>query len=292
MSSRDLVFSTPELLESILLHLSLRHILPLYRISRTFATTIKSSPKLQYALFFRTDPNRPANKWLVNPLLRQHFLPWFVMPEGQYSSRDYEVLKRMDWVSDPEKRAAFLRKEASWRNMLFMQPAPKSLRVVRWTHGQMGDLAHHADISFPNDAVTMGLVYDLTEKFLHDSAGCFPSFALCIVDGKDGPKATLYLRMTVQCCIDEDCEDERVLRSEGADDESVLEYKDGKNDGGAEAEAELEKRWYEKLPSTWETDLIDDRGGVEEEEWQDWLLMRAPRRFWARLCDEAFRYPD
>ncbi|KAH7077336.1 hypothetical protein FB567DRAFT_535055 [Paraphoma chrysanthemicola] len=270
MSSRDLVFSTPELLESILLHLSPQSLLAARQISRTFATTIKSSPQLQYALFFRSDPNRPANKWLVNPLLRQHFLPWFAMPEGHFSSRDYGVLKRMDWVSDSKTRAAFLRKEASWRDMLFLQPAPKSLRVVSWTHGQMGDIAQHADISFPNDAVTMGLVYDLTEKHLHDCENFYPSFALCIVDGENGPSATLVLRMTMQCCINENCEDEPVLRSEGADDELVLDYK-AVGDAGDE-----EKVWHERLLMECETDLTEDRGGVAEWEWQEWLRKRAP----------------
>ncbi|KAF2033828.1 hypothetical protein EK21DRAFT_32802, partial [Setomelanomma holmii] len=174
----NLVLSTPELLESILFHLTPAHLLTAQQISQTFRTTITSSPKLQYKLFLRADPNQPKKEWLINPLLRKHFLPWFVMPDGRFSSRDYDSLQRMDWVSSKAKRAAFLRKEASWRNMLLMQPAPKELHLIRWTHAMGGDSEAYATIPFPGGAVTMGRVYDVTEQLLRYYMGSYPSFGL------------------------------------------------------------------------------------------------------------------
>jgi hypothetical protein len=268
-SPRDLVLTTPELLESILLHLSPHHLLAAQLISQIFRNTITSSPSLQHRLFFRPDPTRPPKQWLINPLLRHHFLPWFVMPGGRGAIRNYHTLKRMDWVSSASRLSAFLRKDASWRNMLLMQPSPNQLHVVRWVHGQAGDSASNAAIPFPNDAVTMGLVYDLTERFLRDSVGSYPSFGPGFKDGVAGPMLTLYFRMTMQCCPSDD-DEAPVLRSEGADEGLVLEWKDGEGAGSAE------ERSDGRMDMKWRTDLTGERGGVEVWEWKEWLRKRAP----------------
>jgi hypothetical protein len=267
-SASSRVFATPELLEAILIQLTpLNHLLHAQLISRTFHTVIANSPKLQQLLFFRTNTSRNPKDWSINPLLRQHFLPWSAPASGRFDSRDYDVLRRMDWTKSPATCDAFLRPEASWRNMLLMQPPPKSLKVVMWMHGQGGDSESIADVSFadkPAQGVTMGRVYDITESWLRDADDSYPAFGIDIEDGEMGPQMTLYFRMTVQCCVDEGDEFGMSLKSQGQEMTwHQLEKK--------------EEEMYEdafgstRLTMEWKTGLTEERGGVGQEEWEEWI---------------------
>jgi hypothetical protein len=251
------VFSTTELLEAILSHLPPVHLLHAQLISRTFNTLITSSPKLQQLLFFRPSSTK---EWIINPLLRQHFLPWFVMPEEQWGPRrDYDVLKLMDWTKSPASLTAGLRVDASWRKMILVQPPAKELHVVRWEHGQGGTSEELATVTFPTEFVTMGRVYDVTESFLCAEYGSFATFGLAFRDGDAGPKMTLYLTSTMQCTGSRPAN--AALRSQGAVISYELEWKWGRTDGGDDDVS---------LNMDWKTDLTVERGGVEESEWEEW----------------------
>ncbi|KAF2832166.1 hypothetical protein CC86DRAFT_462525 [Ophiobolus disseminans] len=259
--ARDRVFSTPELLEAILIQLTpIHHLLQAQRISRLFQQAIKSSPTLQQQLFFRPSTSRMTNDWALNPLLRRYFLPWFVGPQH---GRNYDTLKYMEWVSNSQTASpAFLRAEASWRNMLLMQPSPRELKAVRWMHCQEGDSEEHASVKFEDvGGVTMRPVYDITESFLRDQYESFPSFGLAIHDSDDGPQMMLVLKMTLQCCGSEPTEP--VLKSHGADENFRLEWECG---SGVAL-----KEWPNgRLDMQWTTDLSEERGGVGEAEWEEW----------------------
>ncbi|TKA82466.1 hypothetical protein B0A55_02170 [Friedmanniomyces simplex] len=73
------VFATPELLESILLHLPAREILASHRVSKTFHGTTQGSIALQRRLWTVSrrlppldDPEAPARKYNFNRLIDEH----------------------------------------------------------------------------------------------------------------------------------------------------------------------------------------------------------------------------
>jgi hypothetical protein len=263
-SAIERVFATPELLEAILIQLiPTNQLLRAQLISRLFHTTITTSPKIQQLLFFRPNPTRLTKDWFINPLLRQHFLPWFAPSEGRFGSRNYDTLKLMDWTTSPSTRDAFLHPEASWRNMLLTQPQSTELKVVRWIHGQGGDSEHVALVSFPAKAVTMGRVYDIAESFLREESASFPCFGVGFDQGKTGLEVTLYLRMTSQCSPRYKPM-EVTLNSAAAEMLQGLEWKSTNGN-------------RRRLKMDWSTELSEERGGVGEEEWEEWKKMREGR---------------
>jgi hypothetical protein len=78
------VVSTPELLEAIILNLSIQDALVnAMRVNHTWHSTIKSSPRLQQHLFLApTSPSATQNcEWRKNPLLAEKFPAWFCQLE-------------------------------------------------------------------------------------------------------------------------------------------------------------------------------------------------------------------
>jgi hypothetical protein len=273
-SVSERVFSTPELLETILSYLAPINLLQAQLISHLFHSTITSSPKLQQLLFFRPAHHLPET-WTLNPLLRKHFLPWFVISSSRTSNqRDLSTLQLLEWISSDSQRDAFLRADASWRNMVFMQPAPTSLHLVRWTHAMRADYEDKATIPVPGGKVTMGLVYDVTVSVLRHDARMFPSFGLAVHDGPAGVGVTLYFKRTAQCCM-------RRMKvpdfsSRGAE-ELEFEWKEKEEEeekGGGDDDSEEEMRRDMRLPMKWTTDLTEERGGVGNEEWKVWERKR------------------
>lgn len=224
-SACDRVFSTTELLEAILTHLTpINYLLQAQCVLRFFNTTINTSPKLQKLLFFRLDIGRDLKDFVINPLLQQHFAPWFPPFHGH---RNYDRLREMEWASTPSTRDIFLRPEASWRRMLPMQPAPQTLSVQYLEHCQTGDFMQTASI----EGVTMGRVYDITESFLRAEYASYAQFSVRC----GGEGAVMYLESAMQCDMGEgrglkgwD------LRSEGAEMTHGLQWVDGGevHDGG------------------------------------------------------------
>jgi len=257
-SACDRVFSTPELLEAILIQLTpVNHLLQAQRISRVFHTTITSSPTIQQLLFFRPSTTKNPKEWTINPLLRQHFKPWFFIPESRWSRPEYGTLHRMEWTPTPERRDAFLRPEASWRKMLFVQPPPKELKVAQRTNTMDGDSHEEAYISLP-EGVTMAPLYDLAESHVRDEH--VSSFAVSVKNAEDGgaPQITLQLMSTMQCC-------------------SYRKKKKTFRSLGAETKYEpWSLEWKSSKDRKWRTDLTAEKGGIAMEEWNAWRERKVP----------------
>lgn len=161
------VFHLPELLETILLHLSQKEILLSQRTSRSFRYTILGSPRLQRALFFAPDwtleglafdayrtNNRPGRKPENNRLLLRAFPGCYptvtlVIVNDNPTIQELEVGRRGSerWSWDvcisfpadktPNTKPAVLYPEASWRRMFLSQPPCTSLHLVRrWQRSQ------------------------------------------------------------------------------------------------------------------------------------------------------------
>lgn len=195
------VFTTPELLEIILLHLDPRTLLvSAQRVCQTWTAQIQSSPAIQEALFFR--PARkfkqqkgkwsPTSMWnsilpsglkeetsidpgsisgneltyprpIYNPLLVKALRPFFPSvheypaiydnleratdteagseQEGEGKRRgDPFSFKSLDMFSSPQKKTAYMRKEASWRKMHLRQPPVcRDITVFKMRHAMGGD---------------------------------------------------------------------------------------------------------------------------------------------------------
>lgn len=260
-----LVFSTPELLEAILLHLSPQHLLRAQLISRTFHSTIGTSPALQRALFFRSDPSIPSTSWTLNPLLRKHFLPFFVTPGDGVSMPGLSALHMLDWAASEKMKAAFLRADASWRRMLLIQPPPMDLHVASATDMQGGRALGAAEpLSFAPGGVTMGLVYDIAESFVSGDTS-FEQFGLAIQGLESGTVIRLHLESVMQCCVDTPKESTMVS-------------------AGAASEREVRRvRWIERRVEgrearrrlVWNTDGAEQGEGVGKHEWDEWRRVRA-----------------
>jgi hypothetical protein len=271
-SACDNVLSTPELLEAILIHVTpLNTLLHAQLVSQYFHKTITSSPKLQQLLFFRPSPSQDPQEWTLNPLLRKHFLPFFVIPGGGYKGtpRQFAALQLLPWTRSPSRKKAFLRAEASWRNMLLLQPPPKELQIIQWVHAMGGDSESKKTITFDDTAaghVTMGRVYDIAESFAgskFDSG----SFGLSFIDKSPASPPYLALRLSygVSC---------------------VRTWKPSPPSLASEAQELVHHKleWDPRDPNwrrgfrntSWKTDLTGERGGVESEEWQEWVREMGP----------------
>ncbi|CAH0046119.1 unnamed protein product [Clonostachys solani] len=141
------VFSTPELLEEILLCVddigTLVASVPL--VCKAWNQHVSESPALQRALFFLPDNSKALSDedaeadFVVNPLLRKHFgaliseptefdpdVPWTRQSRAAREGFDIKEVKKMRLSitrgdgNQPDKR--FACKEASWRRMLISQP--------------------------------------------------------------------------------------------------------------------------------------------------------------------------
>jgi hypothetical protein len=274
-SSCEHVFSTPELLETILSYLPLADLLHAQLISSLFHTNITSSPTLQQLLFFRPAHHSPE-EWTLNPLLRQPFLPFFVCPTSHTSMRrNFSSFELLSWTASDSGRDAFLRADASWRTMVFMQPAPTSLSLVSWTHAMRSDFEATATVPL-SGPVTMGLIYDVVVAYLRTEARSFPDFGLAVHATPAGPKVTLYFKKMVQCCRSMI----RVpnLSSKGAQ-ELEVEWKGRKWDEEADevdSEGQAVQRWprNRRLSMKWTTEMGVERGGVGQEEWRRWVKER------------------
>lgn len=261
-SAQDRAFDIPELVEAILAQLSPRDLLLSQRISRNFQTVIKSSPRLQQTLFFRPAPFKGPDKWTLNPLLRKHFVPWFVTSESRWGFPDYESLEALEWNANAQKRAAFLHPNASWRRMLVVQPPPQELRVSNLEHGQCGDFKTIADISFEHhepNGVTMDAIYDLSAAFVmnHDVS----QFALSIHEQQtQGPKIELELIYTMQCCGDSGQSRHLMSKAQDVWNLNKLKFRPDPRRGRAVEEEDVARR----------TDLLPNRGGVTPQEFEKW----------------------
>lgn len=143
MTSTQLVFSIPELLEKILLYVPERDLLLSQRVNQTFRNVTKHSPQLQRKLFYTADTYQERDllrelKW--NPLLHA-FHPYKrsnTSIRRRFGSKLWQSwrnlsqsnqLSREDFVEacTPGIELEVLRKvnypTASWKKMYFTHPA-------------------------------------------------------------------------------------------------------------------------------------------------------------------------
>jgi len=182
ITANQKVFSIPELLEAILINLSLQDILiNAQRVCRTWTAIIDSSSALQQHLFFTPTPRSSAAKsgWTKNPLLLKKFPAWFgdirvthrfYIPRP-YKTHDnvYDVshIKNSDWASCPD---AYSRPEASWRRMLVMQPAVQLLKIVHANlDGKRWKRVRETREFTPAEGLRMGFLYDFVVEDIDET---------------------------------------------------------------------------------------------------------------------------
>ncbi|KAE8419509.1 hypothetical protein BDV36DRAFT_294103 [Aspergillus pseudocaelatus] len=135
LSDASRIFFIPEILEDILLSLDMYTLLISARVCCTWNSLIKSSRKIQQALFYiPSDTVAPGQPRVKNPLVVEKI--WFEFIRTQLYSRPRVSgwlcggLRGIPYISSKKREEAYLRPEASWRRMLLQQP-PNSI-VCFW----------------------------------------------------------------------------------------------------------------------------------------------------------------
>jgi hypothetical protein len=143
--------SIPEIFELILLNLDIRTLLTkASRICHSWSHFINSSPRIQWALFFRPLDHALNKPKTQNPLLAETFPSIFDQFEctGKRNDLDTDTtnekptsnvtLTTFDMIKNPHKWDAYIRPEASWRRMLVQQPPVYTLSLLRSNVGHGG----------------------------------------------------------------------------------------------------------------------------------------------------------
>ncbi|KAI1345239.1 hypothetical protein F5Y15DRAFT_365332 [Xylariaceae sp. FL0016] len=186
----DIVLAIPELLECILLHLSMVELLTLAPLTcKHWQSVIGSSVLIQQKLFFQplkapvaqyanTDEDAgkcghpPAHTY--NPLLKILFPPWFPIDEVPAEENDIQVsnVTRTHLTSlaclEPSRKAAFRRTGASWRRMLVRQPPVQVMGAIYRRQFPVESLKR-AYVRF-EDGLRMGAFYDFTLETVADDS--------------------------------------------------------------------------------------------------------------------------
>jgi hypothetical protein len=161
--ARDEVLALPELVSAILLHLPLQDLLVNAQlVSYSWNHIIKTSIPLQQHLFFSplplpklsTQSSQPPH---FNPLLQASFPSWFTNKSTRFGRGDQ--FATFPWKNSPMRVEAFMRKGASWRKMLPIQPPVRNFKVVKHLHFQMRNRVQKGQVTF-KDGVRMGVLYD------------------------------------------------------------------------------------------------------------------------------------
>jgi hypothetical protein len=155
------VFSLPEIVENILLWLPLEDLLVNTPLVCQAWNKLTKGPALQQALFFQSIPRSADQTPRFNPLLREVFRPWFEKKRDLHGRG--EEFRTLHWNRSPRQRAAYSRREASWRRMLPVQPPAVIFQVSAIIHSMMGPRGRVGRLQF-EDGVRMGTLYDLAQK--------------------------------------------------------------------------------------------------------------------------------
>ncbi|RAK81778.1 uncharacterized protein BO72DRAFT_444279 [Aspergillus fijiensis CBS 313.89] len=118
------IFHVPEILEGILLGLDLYTLLISARVCHSWNSLIKSSRKIQQALFYipveTPVPHHPRTK---NPFITDIIWPEFIHRQLlSYTRPGTACCFEIPDMASKKREAAYLRPEASWQNMLLQQP--------------------------------------------------------------------------------------------------------------------------------------------------------------------------
>jgi len=171
-SASTQVILLPELLESILCSLPLNDLLlNAQLVSRSWRHAVQGSPSLSQKLF--KHPGRRSNrqrKVIFNPLL-QHAFPHFFPLSSESVHTETDFLRRQRTAKSPSefspanRRVAlesYLRKEASWRSMMIVQPPVTQLEIVYTSHEEICDCFCRGTFEC-EDGLRMGMFYDLVQ---------------------------------------------------------------------------------------------------------------------------------
>ncbi|CAG7977597.1 unnamed protein product [Penicillium salamii] len=148
------IFSINELLENILLHTDMRTLVTSgQRVCRGWNETIKSSPSLQEHLFLRPSKSQASCSCQRsrNSLLEDILWVQFFLKQQQNSDSKAEVSRFPLRESDRLRLKAYLRKDASWKQMLLQQPPTSSigvLEIIRRSDSEFTKLAVNPDSEF------------------------------------------------------------------------------------------------------------------------------------------------
>ncbi|PVH83800.1 hypothetical protein DL98DRAFT_512951 [Cadophora sp. DSE1049] len=244
-SARDQVLSLPELNAAIIIQLPINDILiNAQRVNRNWKAAVDSLP-VQRALFLEPLPSDRGLKPEFNPLLVGKFPHWFKPTERKGSGRGKRgwQFKELEWGSSAETCAAYARKDASWRQMLPVQPPATIFEIRQAGHYQMGSYLKVGQVTF-KDGVRMGTLYDWAQKTVATPISGFQmkwhmaapsedakvSFAMPADEpetpeelekrarGRGPPKVTMRTRYTMQCCVDMEPDVGPEFVSEGYED--------------------------------------------------------------------------
>ena len=121
------------------------------RVSKAWQGTIKSSPKLQQALFFESVPADTTKTFFVWDIYNPQLRSLLAEPREHEGRKFSQYMRRQDIVQNPLWKVVFPRKpspkqeaidrpEASWRRMLLSQPATQISSFKLGEIVRIGDL--------------------------------------------------------------------------------------------------------------------------------------------------------
>ncbi|PQE16767.1 apoptosis-inducing taf9-like domain 1 family protein [Rutstroemia sp. NJR-2017a BBW] len=152
------VLRTPELLDHILSYLPQSCLLlNITRVCKAWNTAL-SSPTLQRALGFRSDPKVESISW--PELLERQFSLFYQLPP-ELTLSDASSLKTLPWTQCPD---VFNRADASWRRMLVFQPACTRFEIVQVVAQRTGIWRQKCVINC-EDGIRMGMLWDIIQKW-------------------------------------------------------------------------------------------------------------------------------
>jgi hypothetical protein len=246
---RDEVLTIPELVSAILLHLPLQDLLVNAQlVSHSWNHLIKTSIPLQQHLFFCPLPspkheNKSSQPPHFNPLLQTSFPSWFTNKSTRFGRGDQ--FETLPWKDSPKRVEAYMRKGASWRKMLPIQPPAKNFEVVKHSHYQMGNKVQKGQVRF-EDGVRMGVLYDYAYETVRRPISSFsmkwqidpaldeksrdgePEYLGNLDDGDEGERkgsvdeVVMTTHYTFQCCVGMDDDVKEEMRSEGYEDAGLV----------------------------------------------------------------------
>jgi hypothetical protein len=152
------VLRTPELLDHILSYLPQSCLLlSITRVCKAWNAAL-SSPTLQRALGFRSNPRLASISW--PELLGRQFSLFYELPPVMTLS-GASRLKTLPWTQCPD---AFNRADASWRRMLVFQPACTQFEITQVIAQRTGVWRQKCVINC-EDGIRMGMLWDIVQEW-------------------------------------------------------------------------------------------------------------------------------
>lgn len=163
-SAQETALVTMEILENILLSLDIQSILTsAQRVCHKWRDLVSTSPSIQKHIFFQPDWDQKHKQ--QNPLLASIFPGWFspdhTIPRAEIEDRGTldigsEGIKSSIDLNQPDVKASFKHKDASWRRMLVQQPPVLDLVLFRVGSSRGGswlDGSHLYDLDVEDTSV-------------------------------------------------------------------------------------------------------------------------------------------